>query len=252
MMGKSHLLLGAAGWLALAPGLKLAGIELGPAELGAGTVVAAGAAMLPDLDHPKATVSSSLGPVSRIISKGMARSLGGHRNGSHSLLFALLVSAGLLALLSGDSGLAIISGFLVCLLASSLMLRTLTEADGISCAILSAIIAALIISIVGVEAGWLVSAVLIGILLHDLGDLLTPMGIPPLWPVSRQRVRLPIIARTGNLTEKLLSGVIGLAASALFVSSVLVPLWPDQIRSGPERGIAQPSNSAATEATSHR
>jgi len=222
-MGKSHLMLGAAGWLAVgAPVVDAFGHSLNVTEIATGTVVAAGAAMLPDLDHPQATVSGSLGPVTRVISKVFAKCLGGHRNGSHSLLFAFAVTAALAWALQSFEAPWLAFG--VCFFFSSLVLRTLTEADGIICAALSAIIGATLITLAPNQE-WLFMAVGLGCLLHDLGDVLTPQGVPPLWPLSKARMKLPVIGRTGDFREKGIAALCGVAACYLLVVSVYQPLW---------------------------
>jgi membrane-bound metal-dependent hydrolase YbcI (DUF457 family) len=48
--------------------------------------------------------------------------------------------------------------------------------------------------------GQLPAAVMAGCLLHLLGDLLTPEGVPPLWPCP-WRARLPLIGHTGGWGE---------------------------------------------------
>jgi len=223
MMGKSHLMLGAAGWLAIgAPIVEATGHSLSVTEIATGTVVAAGAAMLPDLDHPHATVSHSLGPVTHVISKVFAKCLGGHRNGSHSLLFALAVTLGLAWGLHHFQGPWLAFG--VCFFFSSLVLRTLTEADGIICAALSAIIGATLITLAP-EQEWLFMAVGLGCLLHDLGDVLTPEGVPPLWPLTHARLSVPIIGHTGDWREHGIAALCGLAACYLLLVSVYQPLW---------------------------
>src|ERR1017187_9031996 len=87
MMGRSHLMLGAAGFLgaeAVMPSL-VGTAPLGVAQLAAGTLVACGAAMIPDIDHPEATLAHSLPPVSNVVSRVVNKLAGGHRKGTHSL-----------------------------------------------------------------------------------------------------------------------------------------------------------------------
>jgi hypothetical protein len=72
MMGHSHAVSGTTVWLAGAAGLAAAGWPESPWHVVAGTVVCAGAALLPDLDHPSATIVLALGPVTRLLAKGIA------------------------------------------------------------------------------------------------------------------------------------------------------------------------------------
>ena len=50
----------------------------------------AGAALLPDLDHPGGTIANCFGPVSRAVARTVHRISGGHREATHSMLFAAL------------------------------------------------------------------------------------------------------------------------------------------------------------------
>ena len=109
MMGPSHAACGAAAWVALTGTytVHLADTSL-PVGLGlmpvgdpgviTGALICAGAALLPDMDHPGGTVARSLPPLSTWLARGVSRVCGGHRHGTHSLV-GLLVVVGL-ALLS--------------------------------------------------------------------------------------------------------------------------------------------------------
>ena len=58
MMGHSHALSGAVAWLALAPATAAATHHsLSGASVLGGTLACAGAALLPDLDHPDGTIA---------------------------------------------------------------------------------------------------------------------------------------------------------------------------------------------------
>jgi len=78
MMGRSHMATGAAAVLLVEPHQPWP-VLVATAALGAA------AALLPDLDIESSTVSNSLGPVTRLISRGVALVCGGHREGTHSL-----------------------------------------------------------------------------------------------------------------------------------------------------------------------
>ena len=79
--------------MALAPVLHhaVAGLPAAPVPLGVGGVVAAAFALLHDIDEPGSTVSRKLGPISRAVSKVTNRLAGGHRQATHSILFAVAV-----------------------------------------------------------------------------------------------------------------------------------------------------------------
>ena len=75
MMAGSHIAMGAAAWLAIAPHLELPATSptcLGLAVLGS---------LLPDIDHPKSWVGKRVRPVSNLVG-----AIFGHRGLTHSLL----------------------------------------------------------------------------------------------------------------------------------------------------------------------
>src|SRR5664280_2037985 len=85
MMGRSHMATGAAAVVLVEPHQPWPAL-VATAALGA-TV-----ALLPDLDIDTSTVSRSLGPVTRLVSRAVAWVAGGHRMGTHSLLALVLVT----------------------------------------------------------------------------------------------------------------------------------------------------------------
>jgi membrane-bound metal-dependent hydrolase YbcI (DUF457 family) len=78
MLGRSHAATGAAAVFLVEPHQPWQ-VLVATAALGAA------AALLPDLDIESSTVSNSLGPITRLISRGLAVVCGGHRGGTHSL-----------------------------------------------------------------------------------------------------------------------------------------------------------------------
>ncbi len=79
MMAGSHVVLGLAAWTWVAPRLGLPALD--PVCL----VLAAGGALLPDIDHPK----SWAGRRCRMVSRPLA-AIAGHRGFTHSLLAVVL------------------------------------------------------------------------------------------------------------------------------------------------------------------
>jgi membrane-bound metal-dependent hydrolase YbcI (DUF457 family) len=230
VLGKSHLIVGAAGFLTTAqpilhlthqPALKIP-------ELIAGTVVCAGAAMLPDIDHPNATVAHSLGIVTAAISKVVSKLAGGHRMGTHSIPFALgLGVATTLGLHHWHSPLL---ALLICFFLISLCIRVLTEASGIVCAVISAAVAGVIVMAVPLQKtglAWLTVAIILGCLLHMLADMVTTEGIPLLWPLSKKKISIPVVGHTGGLREKITAGLCGALTVYVFATVVVLPsLFP--------------------------
>lgn len=93
-MGRTHVTSGAMAFLAVVPLLSHAGLSLTPLTVPVAALAAAGAATLPDLDHPQATVSRSLGLVTVGLARLVAWCTGGHRGGTHSLLAVAALSGG--------------------------------------------------------------------------------------------------------------------------------------------------------------
>lgn len=119
MMGRSHALTGA-----FTAGLAIAAVghlaHLTPAETVFGTVACAGAAVLPDIDHPDAGVSRTFGPLTRAFAKFVAWVSGGHRNGTHSLLGCAVFTVAAFAatgLHTGDPGWLVAGGVISSVLA---------------------------------------------------------------------------------------------------------------------------------------
>jgi membrane-bound metal-dependent hydrolase YbcI (DUF457 family) len=233
MLGRSHLLVGAGGWLVAAPPLMSAlGYPMDKAQVAAGAVVVAGTSMFPDLDTVNSTIARSLGPVTYVIARGVSKISGGHRNGTHSLLCALLMT--LIAAWALNEPFGNIVKFALCIFFVSLAVRALTEADGAICFALSALIGATCASVAG-GVEWLVAAAGMGCLLHMLGDALTSEGVPLLYPFSRRRFKLPVIQRTGNGVEKIIASACGLAVCWLMATMVFVPIFKEtsQIQTQP-------------------
>lgn len=247
MLGRSHVLLGGAGFLLIGQSaLRLAGAEMGPGEVAAGTIVCAGAAMLPDLDHPQATIARTLGPLTQVPSKGIAALFGGHRQGTHSVLFAAIVGLLCAVALAGSSGPWV--ALIISILCASFFVRALTDASpGVTGGLSAALGASLVV--IAPSTDWLWVAVALGCLLHDLGDALTVEGVPPAWPLSKARLRIPLVGHTGGRMEHVVAGLCGLAMCYLAWTSVLGPTWQGQQEAkaieAPARSAPAPSKRAA-------
>ena len=66
-MGRSHALSGAAGWFAGCAGASALGFPPAVHVMVVGAAIAAGFALLPDIDHPDSTIAVSLGPVTQVV-----------------------------------------------------------------------------------------------------------------------------------------------------------------------------------------
>lgn len=116
MMAQAHSLSGAALGLLGCQVAQLGGATVTPSTAFAAAGICAGAALLPDLDHPEASVARTFGPISyrlsRITNATSAAIYtatktrydrnrdGGHRGVTHTILFALIAGtlSGVLAL----------------------------------------------------------------------------------------------------------------------------------------------------------
>ena len=241
MMGYSHAVTGAAGWLALT---SASGVALGvydPGSTGivlAGSVLCAGAAMAPDADHKDASIAHSLPPITKWIAQGVGAVSGGHRNGTHSFvgiaIFCLFTYAMSFwtATVEGRTvalGSGLIAVFLVAFATKTLGLHRSIGA-GVAGDILGTTAGPWIVALgtAGVATwyfderwSWLPLCMGVGTFIHVLGDSLTIQGVPWLWPwnpkppqwvksnpilkelwLPNGYFRLPLLGRTGNTKEK--------------------------------------------------
>ena len=248
MMGRSHALSGWCAGLAVAPLVGLTSV----AEVVPFAAATAGYALLPDLDHPGASASRLLGPVTELVS-GAVRAFSGvlynltkgprdeegtgkHRHATHTLAAAVLL--GFLAANLGDRG----KWAVLAVAVTGLVLA----ADVLGDWIILAVLAAAGWSVVGtadpltplpgtaaadaVQAGlaqigsWIGVAVAVGMFVHCLGDSLTRSGCPWLWPLPIRgetwyelRLPRPLRFSTDSWVERLIVAPILLAVGVLLL-----------------------------------
>ncbi|GAA1553364.1 metal-dependent hydrolase [Kribbella hippodromi] len=229
MMGRSHALSGWCAGLAVAPLVGLTSV----AEVVPFAAATAGYALLPDLDHPGASASRLLGPVTGLISGAIRAfssvlyrltkgprdedSTGKHRHATHTLVAAVLL--GMLAASLGDRG----KWAVLAIAVTGLVLA----ADALGDWIVLVVLAAAGWSVFGaalpgtgaadaVQAGltqiggWIGAAVALGMFVHCLGDSLTRSGCPWLWPLPIRgetwyelRLPKPLRFSTGHWCERM-------------------------------------------------
>lgn len=221
MQGYNHALSGATVWLGLTSTSQLAFtallsdantapfLDYSPAISLAGAILCAGAALLPDIDHPNATIAYSLPGVTKVIAEGVHGVSGGHRHGTHSWIgigtFALLTYLlGFGTLTTHGRTIALGSGVLaVFLVAFAVKALGLTRGwgggrgfAGLLKALLRSWLGPWLISVGTAGAAtwylnyrwdWLPLAVLVGVFLHNTGDSLTEERVPWLWPWNPRR-----------------------------------------------------------------
>lgn len=207
MMGPTHALSGAAAWLAAVPLIQntelLQGyaVQLSPAQIAAGTVVCAGAAMLPDIDHHDGTIANTFGIFTQMLCRVVCKISGGHRQATHSILFALGAGYGADWLATHYEP----AWWVLLFLLVGLGLRGLGIRIGANDAytgLLNAVAAAgLVYWMHGISMQWAGYAVALGCIIHVTGDCCTPRGCPVLWPAP-WRLAVPLIPRTNGRMEK--------------------------------------------------
>jgi membrane-bound metal-dependent hydrolase YbcI (DUF457 family) len=228
MMGHTHALSGAAAWLAATPFLTDPAVlghhalHLSPAQIAAGTVVCAGAGMLPDIDHHDGTIANAFGPLTRLLCRLVGAISGGHRHATHSLAFAALAGFGV----GWTAGHAPTWAWLLvlCLLIGlglhGIGIRV-PEREHFS-ALLNAVIAAALTYVMrDLDMGFAGYAVALGCVAHTFGDCLTPDGCPVFWP-AQWRIELPLIGKTDGVLERwVLAPLLTLGVVILAVRSAL-------------------------------
>lgn len=215
MMGRTHAASGAVTFLVALPVLRAVGVDLDVVSVVVGTLAAAGAAMVPDLDHPKAAISRAVGPFSWIVSRVVSKIAGGHRQATHSLLGLLVTVAGSVGVMAiGGLAVGLVLSFLAALALAAFRWKftRVTTLHTVLC-----LAAGLVLTVAGVlefSAAVLPWAVGLGAAAHIAGDCLTKEGCPLLWPL-RHRVAV-LRLTTGGWIERFLVGPgLGLVAAAL-------------------------------------
>lgn len=206
MLGHSHSTSGALAWAAAAAWVPAAEwpAHVGTKDILLGTFITAGAALLPDLDHPDGSISHFLGPISHYFCRFIEWISGGHRHATHSLLFVALVTGGTWAG-AHYLGRPFTLGLVYVLL--SLAIRALhlcPPGKGVQSWGVVLLLAVggtfLMDRWIGSDPTWLPVAVGLGAFTHLVGDCLTKRGCPLFWPIPT-RFEIPIIKRTGDKFE---------------------------------------------------
>jgi membrane-bound metal-dependent hydrolase YbcI (DUF457 family) len=218
MMGGHHAASGAAAWVAVTTtttGLAL--IPTDPAGVLTGALVCAGAALLPDLDHRRSTLTRALPPLTSVLARVTERAAGGHRAGTHSIL-GIVVAVAFAVLLGRTAwGPAVAA-----LLLGALALKALRFIPGPHWAWLIALAAGLAVGMgQPVQGHWFPTAIGLGVAAHIIGDMFTAGGVGLLWPLSRKRFALPFLGKTGSAAEWVVMAPITLYA----VYGVLSQAW---------------------------
>ncbi|GAA1963687.1 metal-dependent hydrolase [Kitasatospora viridis] len=229
MMGHSHAVSGAMVYAATVPFLPplLLHTHLRPADVLLGTVLAAGAALLPDLDHHDGTIANFLGPFSKLLCRFVAKISGGHRHATHSLLFVALMGGGTWAGVHylGRWFTLGLTFFLLALAIKALRLHVPGDRHHTWLTVIGLAVVGTVVMDKWMPSApvWLPYAVALGTLTHLMGDCLTKMGAPLLWP-HKERYEIVLIKRSGNDMEtKVLVPIMTVATFAALWFTALEP-----------------------------
>jgi membrane-bound metal-dependent hydrolase YbcI (DUF457 family) len=236
MLGQTHALSGAAAFLAAAFPLSHYVHHLTPLTAAIGTIVAAGAGLLPDLDHPSATPARAFGPISQAAAQFIHDVSGGHRHGTHSKWG--LLACGVLAPASYLSSWTLAFVIWTCM---GLGIRALWKKPknrpngkldyGDIAGLIHALVAAYVayrLTHSGIDLSVIPLAVTLGYGVHLFGDSLTESGIPWTYP-NPKRYRLASID-TGKAVERLVvvpALYVGIAAVVFVTHGTW---WPALLR----------------------
>ena len=196
MLGRSHF---ASGILAVEAVATVT--HFTPTEAVTGLVVGSCAALLPDMDHPSSTISRTFGPLTRGFSALLAKMLGGHRAGTHSIP-GILALGGVMKLCvlfrhSPPAKIVLTAVLVVTLAAGVRILRIKGKVDDF--APIPIVVGLVWFSDVSLSAVPL--ALMLGCAVHVAGDCATNSGCPLLWPISKERFGLHLFS-TGKWVEK--------------------------------------------------
>ncbi|MBT2499313.1 metal-dependent hydrolase [Agromyces sp. ISL-38] len=239
MMGVNHATSGAAAWIAATAAMPYVTTGYYPLDsvgVIAGSLVCAGAALLPDADHHNATIAHSVPIVGSLAAGAVGAATGGHRHGAHSVLAVAAVALASFALghvtMTTENlgtfaiGPGIATMALVCF---ALKARDLVE-SWLTAWILGAIAGALIVFFAPHQLAWFPIAVTLGYAVHLAGDFLTTGGLPGLlWPwvpkppealktvpvmnrvwMANGYITMPVLGNAGSVREMLLGFVLAL------------------------------------------
>lgn len=236
MMGVGHALLGTATWAAGASLiLPHAGITPTPAVIVLGAFPIAGAALRPDIDHPQASIANSGGFITRGIAQIANAVSGGHREGTHRLLFWLLCAVFDFTVVTvfGSTG-ALVLFFIYTAFGTQALAKTQLYARmnrawksrtglfaKLWCWVVAAAItaaAAYVFPLADVSNWWwLPVALTVGHATHLIGDALTTQG----WEyVNGHSLRFPILGDAGSSRETILTAALGVITVIFLGASI--------------------------------
>lgn len=213
MMGPAHSLSGATAWLGAGAAAWGLGHPMPWPVLVAGALICSGAALAPDLDQKSATISRAFGPISKALcgvidklstvvfnatrGQGERRRTGGHRTLTHTWPWAVAVGAGFsaAAVFGGRWAILVILFIHMVLAVEGLLWRAARVSSDVLVWLLGAATAWILAGVIdmpgngadwlfpGEDYLWLGLPIVLGALVHSIGDALTVSGCPILWPL---------------------------------------------------------------------
>lgn len=248
--GPTHAMSGLVAWAAVTTLADTHAIgQLSPKTWVVGATLASGSALLPDIDHPKSTVASTFGGISRGTSAALANISGflyrltrtkrdsdregTHRGFTHTIVFAILAGLITTAIVQSSDGTAL--GVLMFVFAGlavrGLMHTWCTTKDALLITVVSLLLTLTCWAWAGeqpFDAAAFGVAVMLGCIAHQIGDAITEMGCPMLWPIPISgKTWFPVAPpkalrmSTGGKVEMVLVGP-GLTILAVALSSVVL------------------------------
>lgn len=206
MMGTTHAMTGTLAFggasLVYAFGLSPIPVEPTASDWIIFGVLTTAAALFPDIDHHKATVTKSFGGLTRIVRWTLIKPLfGKHREGTHSIFFAALVGFGAWLLITvGNLGCKI--GLLVLLSIVTSSLVRLFHIRGWMDDVAPIPVWGFVIFFTDADLKIVPWALALGCLTHVIGDCLTDRGCPILWPISKEKITLNLFTTGGKPVKK--------------------------------------------------
>lgn len=211
MLAVSHATSGAALGLAVAGfAPQVAAVTPSPGSVLTFAAVCAGAALLPDLDHPSSVATRRFSvfswlacrvirPLSAVVydlTRGRRDTgKGTHRGLTHTAVGALLLGLAVTLASAAWGTPVLLATLFVCLALAVKGLDALVPGPPslVVAALLTFGVQEWVPGGVGGTAGWLGTAVTLGMLVHAVGDAVTDAGVPLLWPVPvRGRTWYPV------------------------------------------------------------
>lgn len=242
MMGAHHAISGAAAWIAVTSTVPFT-LALDPLPVSSvmlGALVTAGAALLPDVDHHSSTIARSGGVITRGVAAVAGAVSGGHRHGMHSILAVAGFTVGTVLASRWET---VVPGLGLVPVGSALLLLALvvfaskalqTPRGGAAERWLgAALFVAVVLEVAPEQLAWLPTSVMVGVVVHLIGDMITTGGVPLLWPwvpkpphamaampvmstmwKSNGYLAVPVLGHTGSAREWALCA--GLSAYTLY------------------------------------